>query len=180
MKKLTADDKYSVLNRDNLTGSIQRLLFEKQKASSRFFFLLFFFFAFLKFRLNCEHFPKRNEPHRWCICQTTYSEKRGYINNWKNPFQKTLPKATSKRVQTLLQSKQYLLYLIYWSLRTQLSWKKSLLHICKIWKLFVKTLTVDDKYSLLNRDTLPEQFQILLSEKQKAVLHIFLHFWNFD
>ena len=64
MKKLTADDKYSVLNRDNLTGSIQRLLFEKQKASSRFFFLLFFFFAFLKFRLNCEHFPKRNEPHR--------------------------------------------------------------------------------------------------------------------
>ena len=61
VKKLTADDKYSVLNRDNLTESIQILLFEKQKASSGFFF---FFFAFLKFRLNCEHFPKRNEPHR--------------------------------------------------------------------------------------------------------------------
>ena len=60
VKKLTADDKYSVLNRDNLTESIQILLFEKQKASSGFFF----FFAFLKFRLNCEHFPKRNEPHR--------------------------------------------------------------------------------------------------------------------
>ena len=30
------------------------------------------------------------------------------------------------------------------------------------------TLTVDDKYSLINRDNLTEPIQILLSEKQKA------------
>ena len=57
MTTLTVDDKYSLLNRDNLTKPIQIQLSEKQKA-----FLQFFFFPFLKFRLHFEHFPKRNEP----------------------------------------------------------------------------------------------------------------------
>ena len=58
MKTLTADDKYSLLNRDNLTEPIQILLSEKGKGFSEFFF-----FAFLKIRLSFEHFPKRNETH---------------------------------------------------------------------------------------------------------------------
>ena len=57
MKTLTAEDKYSLLNRDNLTEPIQILLSEKQKAFSQFFF------AFSKFRLNFEHSLKRNERH---------------------------------------------------------------------------------------------------------------------
>ena len=74
VKILTAHDKYSLLNRDNLTEAIQILLSEKQKASSQFF--SFFFFAFLTLRLNFEDFPKRNESHTWCISKITYSEKR--------------------------------------------------------------------------------------------------------
>ena len=54
---LTAGDKYSLLNRDTLAEQIQILLSEKQK------FFLQFFFALLKFRLNFEHFPKRDDPH---------------------------------------------------------------------------------------------------------------------
>ena len=54
---LTADDKYSLLNRDNLMEPIQILLSEKRKA------LLEFFFAFLKIGLNFEDFAKRDDPH---------------------------------------------------------------------------------------------------------------------
>ena len=57
MKTLTADNKYFLLNRDNLTEPVQILLSEKQKAFSQFFF------EFLKFRLNFEHFLNRNDRH---------------------------------------------------------------------------------------------------------------------
>ena len=40
VNRLTADDKYSLLNRD-LTEPLQILLSEKQKASSKFFFRIF-------------------------------------------------------------------------------------------------------------------------------------------
>ena len=53
---LTVDDKYSLLNRDNLTQTIQLLLSQKQKTFSRFFV------AFLKSKLNFEHFQKKHDP----------------------------------------------------------------------------------------------------------------------
>ena len=43
-----------------------------------------------------------------------------------------------------------------------------MLVLCKILGLFVNTLTDDDKYSLLYRDNLPQQIQILLSQKPKT------------
>ena len=43
-----------------------------------------------------------------------------------------------------------------------------MLVLCKILGLFVNTLTDDDKYSLLYRDNLTEQIQILLSQKPKT------------
>ena len=46
-------------------------------------------------------------------------------------------------------------------------WKKSLLVIHEILRLFVNTLTVNDKH-LLNRDNLTQQIQMQLSEKQKT------------
>ena len=58
---LTADDKYSLLKRDNLTQLIQKLLSQKERTLSRFFF------AFLKSRLNFENFQKKDDPHRKCV-----------------------------------------------------------------------------------------------------------------
>ena len=49
----------------------------------------------------------------------------------------------------------------------------SLLVICKILGLFVNTLTADDKYSLLNRDSLTQSIETLLSQKQKTFSGIF-------
>ena len=54
---LTADDQYSLLNRDNLTQPIQARLSEKQKAFFQFFF------AFPKSTLNFEHLQKKDDLH---------------------------------------------------------------------------------------------------------------------
>ena len=53
---LTADDKYSLLNRDNLTEQNRTQLSQKQKAFSQFFL------AFSKYTLNFEDFEKRDDP----------------------------------------------------------------------------------------------------------------------
>ena len=57
VNKLTADDKYSLLNRDNLTQPIGTQLFQKEKAFSEFFL------PFSKSTLNFEHFEKNDDPH---------------------------------------------------------------------------------------------------------------------
>ena len=48
-----------------------------------------------------------------------------------------------------------------------------MLELCKILGLFVNTLTDNDKYSLLYRDNLTEQIQILLSQKPKTFSQLF-------
>ena len=54
---LTADDKYFLLNRDNLTPPIRMQLSQKQETFSEFFL------AFSKSTLNFEHFQKKDDPH---------------------------------------------------------------------------------------------------------------------
>ena len=66
---LTADDKYSLLSRDNLTQAIQTLLSQKPKAFSQFFS------SFLKSTLHFEHFQKKDDPHSQCISEITVSIK---------------------------------------------------------------------------------------------------------
>ena len=53
---LTADDKYSLLNRDNLRQPIRTTLSKKRKAFSQFFL------AFSKSTLNFEHLQKKDDP----------------------------------------------------------------------------------------------------------------------
>ena len=53
---LTADDKYSPLNRDNLTQPIRTKLSQKQQAFPQFFL------TFSKATLNFEHFQKKDDP----------------------------------------------------------------------------------------------------------------------
>ena len=48
-----------------------------------------------------------------------------------------------------------------------------MLVLCKILGLFLNTLTDDDKYSLLYRDNLTQQIQILLSQKPKTFSKLF-------
>ena len=48
--------------------------------------------------------------------------------------------------------------------------------IHKFLRLFVKTLTVDEKHYLLNRDNLKQRIQIQLSRKQKIFSEFFFAF----
>ena len=54
---LTADDKYSLRNRDNLMQQIRAQLSHKQKGFYQFFL------AFSKCALNLKHFQKKDDPH---------------------------------------------------------------------------------------------------------------------
>ena len=71
-------------------------------------------------------------------------------------------------VPTLFQSERQNMCHIYWSIWRQLGCKKALLVRCKILRLFVNTLSADEKYSVLNRDSLTQPIQMQLSEKQKT------------
>ena len=54
---LTADDKYSHLNRNNLRQPIRTPLSQKHTAFSQLLL------AFSKSKLNFEHFQKKDDPH---------------------------------------------------------------------------------------------------------------------
>ena len=87
----------------------------------------------------------------------------------KSRFRRPFNKQHGKRWQTLFKSDQQHLYYIYWPVWSKFSWKESLLVICKILGLFVKTLTAYDNYCLLNRNNLAQPIQIYLSKKQKKI-----------
>ena len=53
-----------------------------------------------------------------------------------------------------------------------MSWKKYVLVISKVLRMFVNILTADDKCFLLNRDNLRKPIQMQLSEKEKNFFEI--------
>ena len=68
---LTVDEKYYLLNRDDLTQPIQIQFYQKQKTFSDFLF------AFLKSMSKIKCLPKKDDPHSRCISLNTGSEKYG-------------------------------------------------------------------------------------------------------
>ena len=57
-----------------------------------------------------------------------------------------------------------------------MGWKKSVLVIHKIHRLFVNILTADEKHYLLNRDILAEPIQMQLCQKEKTFFDFFFAF----
>ena len=98
----------------------------------------------------------------------------------KSRFRWSCDKWHGKQAEKLLKSERQHLYHIYWSLWRKLSWKKSLLMICKILGLLVNPLTADDKYSLLNENNLLQHIQMHLSQKWKIFSQFILYFINLD
>ena len=86
----------------------------------------------------------------------------------KSHFRGSIEKQHIKCFKLLLKFEGQLLYPIYRSLENQFSYKKALLIICKIEKLFPKTLSADGKYSLLDIDNLTQRIKMRLSQKQKT------------
>ena len=68
---MSAVDKCSLPNRDNLMQPIHMQLSQKLKTFSGFSA------AFSKSSLNFEHFQKKDDAHSLFICEATACEKRG-------------------------------------------------------------------------------------------------------
>ena len=68
VNKLATDEKYRVLNEDNLTIPIQMQLSQESKTFS------LFFAAFSKSTLNFKYFEKKDDPHSFWISKITDSE----------------------------------------------------------------------------------------------------------
>ena len=71
---LTADDKYSGINMQNLPQQFQTPLSQKQNSFSGFFI------AFLKCAWKLEHFQKKDEYPGLIISEIIEAERRGYLN----------------------------------------------------------------------------------------------------
>ena len=71
---LTADDKYSGSNMQNLRQQFQTPLSPKQKTFSEFFI------AFLKCAWNLEYFHKKDEYPSLIFSETIEAERRGYLS----------------------------------------------------------------------------------------------------
>ena len=83
-------------------------------------------------------------------------------------FRGRFNKQHGKRAESLLKSPSQHIYPIQRSLRTQLSWKKSLLLTCQMLGLIVKALAANEKYPLLKRDNLTIPIQMQLSQKEET------------
>ena len=118
---LGTDEKYNVLNRENLTMPIQMQLSQKQKTISDFFA------KFLKSRLNFKHFESKGYPYRFSIFEVTESENVVTEISKKFRFRRCFDKQNGKRAQALFKLASNYVYQIQWSLPSQLSRKKSLL-----------------------------------------------------
>ena len=77
LNTLVADEKYPVLNRENLTILIQMQLSKEQKTFSEFFF---FFFALLKSILNYRHLQKNRRPSEILYFRNYRLRKRSQRN----------------------------------------------------------------------------------------------------
>ena len=71
LNRFSAVDKYSLLNRYNITQPIQMQLCQKKPP------FLNIFSAYFKSSLNFEHFGKKDDPHSLFTSELTASEKRG-------------------------------------------------------------------------------------------------------
>ena len=169
---LIADDKYSLLNRDNFNAINADELCKTQKTFSASF-LQFWYLDKISKTLKQKmtligyvfwNLQTAKDVVRW-MCK-------------KYGFRRPFNKRHDKRSQTLSKTEGQHLYHHYSWLWRLLSWKKSVLVICKILGLFVNTMTAADKNAVLNLDN----FNAIKWDKRnkKLFLIFLLDFWNLD
>ena len=95
---MTADDKYSLLNRDNLKQPIPTQLSQKQKAFSEFFL------PFLKSTLNFEDLRKKMTFIAFLFPKLRTPKNLVRYMSKKSRFKGLFDRQHGKRVQTLLRS----------------------------------------------------------------------------
>ena len=84
----------------------------------------------------------------------------------------------------MLKSVPHHYFPIFPRIRDKLSWEKSVLVTSEIFRIFVNTLTPDDKYSRRYMQIFWQQLQTALSQKGMAFFGLFIVFlkcaWNLE
>ena len=169
---MSAVDKCSPPNRDNLLQLIHMQLYQKLKTCSRFFS------AFSKTRFNFEYFQKKDHGHSLFISEATGCENVVRYMCKKSRFRLPFQKEHGKLLSTLFKLEWQHLHHIYWWRGRELSCEKSLLVIWESLRLFLNTMSAIDKCSIPNRDKLMQPIHMQLSQKLKTFCSFILHFRN--
>ena len=164
---LIVDGRYSLVNTDNLKQPLQMQLDQKPKTFSEFCF------AFLKSTSNFEHFRKKGTLIANVSPKLRTPKNVTRTMSKKSRFGGSLEKQHRKRY---LKFERQHLYHIYWSMWRKLTYKKSLLVICNILRLFSNTSSADGRYSLLNTDDLMQPIQMRVSQRQRTFSRFFSAF----
>ena len=151
---MSAVDKCSLPNRDNLMQPIHMQLSEKVKTFMDFLM----YFPNLGSVLNI--FKKKMRLIGYIFLRLPPAKNMVRYMSKKFRFRLPFQKEHGKRVSTLFKFERQNLYHIYWSTRTQFSCRKSLLGISKSLRLFVNTMSAVDKCSLPNTDNLMQPIHI--------------------
>ena len=114
----------------------------------------------------------------WKQLQTLLSQEEKTFRGFFIAFQKcawnleySVRKEEYQRVngfETLLKSARHSYFPLFPQLPDKLNWKKSALVTTEIFRLFVNTLTPDDKYSRRNMQIFWQQLETPLSQKGKT------------
>ena len=170
---MTADEKYAVLNRDNLTIPIQMQLSQKKKKTFSIFFA-----AYLKSRLNFEHFEKETTLIDFVIPKVQTPKSRS-DKCLKSPVSEDT--STSNMVNVPkdcwnLHDSTFIIFIDH----CQVNWVGKGLSYwrCQILELLVSTLAAHEKYPALNRENLTISIQMELTQKKGFFLKFLEHFWN--
>ena len=169
---MTADNKYSRCNVHNFAKQVQTPLSQKQKTHCGFFI------PFLKCAWNLEHFEKKDEYPSPIISEMMDCERGGYLTSKRSCFGRPCGNQRVNGFQTLLKSARHHYYPIFPCIRDILSWKKSALVWSEILRLFVNTLTADNKYSRCNVHNFPQKVHSDDRKNKRLFLGFLLHFWN--
>ena len=164
---LATNEKYLVLNRNNLTIPTQIQLSEKQKTLSEFFP------ALLKSKLNLKYFEKKNMT----LTAFVFPKLRT-LKTWLDKCLKSLVEEGPSESNMVnvpnhccnLHHRFFTIIIDHWSLPRKFSWKKSLLVTRKILGRLVKTSSADEKYLVLHRDNLMIPIQMQLSQNMIKAL----------
>ena len=137
-----------------------------------------FFIAFVKCAWNLQHSEKKKEYPSLSITKIIASERDIYLSAKRSCFSTPFVNQRVNGFETLLKLARHHYFSIFPGIRDKLSWKKSALVTSEIFRLFVNTLTPDEKYSRRNMQSFWQHLQTSLSQKRKTFFHFLLHFWN--
>ena len=144
-----------------------------------------FFIAFLKCAWRFEHSEKKRRVSSPNYYRNYSIRKRCLLKRLKgvaSAHHSIINVSTGSKHCSSSQRHHYF-HIFPW-IRDKLSWKKSPLVISEIFRLFVNTLTPDEKYSRRNMQICWQQLQTLLSQQEKKFCGFLIEFpkcaWNLE